>query len=125
MTRLRCECGDSECPSCGEAQGTRTRTLARKRAIHEAIDKLARLYPYGALEADTDPVGFVLRVMEELCAKRRLMVEAVRDFHGRAVLFSSAFLAESQRTAPEGSVCVVCGGDPYVQPCKACGNDGR
>jgi hypothetical protein len=23
MSQLRCECGDSECPSCGTAQGTR------------------------------------------------------------------------------------------------------
>jgi len=40
-------------------------------------------------------------VADEVEAKRRLMTEAVCDFHGRSVLFSSAFLSEEERHRAE------------------------
>jgi len=102
MDRTRCMCGDSECPSCGEAQGTRTRKRQPRKGINEAITRLAALYPCGAFQADTDPAAFLDMVADEVAAKRRLMSEAVREFHGRSVLFSSAFLLEEKRAPVPG-----------------------
>ena len=47
MSRGRCDCGDTECPSCGTAQGTRTPTnlqekLERLIEIKEELGELLR-----------------------------------------------------------------------------------
>lgn len=47
------------------------RACAKADAIKAAIDRLAALFEFGALQADTDPAAFLQRVADEIETLRR------------------------------------------------------
>lgn len=53
------------------------------KGLNAALNKLAALYEYGALQASTDPVGFLGRVCEELEELRAARTMKCRECRGR------------------------------------------